>query len=59
MLHVLSKQVDGALAVESIYCTENFTSALHNCWIHIASAMLIYAPAMIITRLNCIMFFIS
>ncbi|TVU09625.1 hypothetical protein EJB05_43111, partial [Eragrostis curvula] len=37
-------EVDGALAVESIHCTEHFISALRNCWMHMQKQSL-YASA--------------
>ncbi|GJM98772.1 hypothetical protein PR202_ga15809 [Eleusine coracana subsp. coracana] len=37
-------EVDGALAVESIHCTEHFIAALHNCWMHTQKQSL-YASA--------------
>ncbi|KAK3133385.1 hypothetical protein QOZ80_6AG0535870 [Eleusine coracana subsp. coracana] len=37
-------EVDGALAVESIHCTEHFIAALRNCWIHTQKQSL-YASA--------------
>uniref|UniRef100_A0A0A9CVV2 Uncharacterized protein n=1 Tax=Arundo donax TaxID=35708 RepID=A0A0A9CVV2_ARUDO len=44
MLNILSKQVDGALAVESIQFSEHFISALPSCWMHVKKQSL-YASA--------------